>query len=177
MATNLFPAPHLNLFCLICLPGSPCPLRFSISVAQSRNYTLLVLHIPTNLYGLFCVSLHYHSLKFLQALSELKVCHSTILAQVNSQGTKFPKLSGLFLFSRSSFSSEGLSCAGSGDRATTRKTPVTQRSSWIVPYTCIMNDFLILSSAEMGFVPLAVSVGFWKGSHSHLSSHLKSFKF
>lgn len=97
MATNLFPAPHLSLFCLTSLPGSPCPLHFSISVVQSRNYRLLELHTPASLYGLFCVSLH--SLKLLQVLSELNMSHSTILVHVDSQGTKFPRCHTVWLVS------------------------------------------------------------------------------
>lgn len=176
MATNLLPAPYLNLFCLMSPPGSPCPLHFSISVGQSRNYRLLVLHIPANIYGLFCVSLHYHSLKFLQILSELKVCHSTILAQVNSQGTKFPKLSGLFLFSRSSFSSEGLSCAGCGDRTTLPRL-LWHRDLPGLSLTHVSVIFTFCPPQKWDLFLWRWVLVFWKSSHSHLFSHLKSFKF
>lgn len=95
----LFPAPHLNLFCFMSLPDSPHPLHFSVSVAQSRNYTSLELHTPASICGLFCVSLNSHSLKLLQVLSELNWWHSTILAHVDSQGTQFPRCCAVWLVS------------------------------------------------------------------------------
>lgn len=80
------------------LPDSPCPLYFSISVLKAEithywSYTLLQVSMD------YFVSLHYHSFKLLQILSELNASYSTILADVDSHGTKFPRCHTFWLVS------------------------------------------------------------------------------